>query len=40
MGWWGCMSDEKSAYKWGHEYKEYLKSLKKGVKVTVVDCHI
>lgn len=40
MGWWGCVSDEKSAYKWGHEYKEYLKSLKKSVRVTVVDCHI
>lgn len=40
MGWFACVTGEKSAYKWGHEYKEYLKSLKKGVKITAVDCHI
>lgn len=40
MGWFACVTGEKSAYKWGHEYKAYLKSLKKGVKITVVDCHI
>ena len=40
MGWWACVSNEKSHDNWEAEFKEFLGSLDEDTIVTVVDCHI
>lgn len=40
MGWFATVSDEKPSAVWKREYRNYVRKLKKGVKVTIVDCHI
>lgn len=40
MGWWGCVSDEKSADEWNEKVNELLDNLDMNTFLTVVDCHI
>lgn len=40
MGWWACVSNEKTIDNWESEFKEFLDNLDKDTIVTVVDCHI
>lgn len=40
MGWWACVSNEKTIDNWKSEFKEFLDNLDKDTIVTVVDCHI
>ena len=40
MGWWACVSNEKTKDNWKSEFKEFLDNLDEDTIVTVVDCHI
>ena len=40
MGWWACVSDEKSDQEWKAEFKKLLDDLPEDILLTVVDCHI
>ena len=40
MGWFGCVSDEKSKYDWSAQFMDILESLPDDTLLTVVDCHI
>lgn len=43
MGWWACVSNEKSADVWKTEFTNFVNNMicsGEDIKVTVVDCHI
>ncbi len=40
MGWWACVSDEKDADSWNHEFSQLLAGLPDDTLLTLVDCHI
>ncbi len=40
MGWWACVSNEKDMETWQSIYKNLLKDLPKGTRLSLYDCHI
>lgn len=40
MGWWGCVSNEKSADEWNAEFDKLIAGLPGDTFLTIVDCHI
>lgn len=40
MGWWACVSNEKSNDEWNSEFAKLIESLPDDTLLTIVDCHI
>jgi len=40
MGWWACVSNEKSEEQWGEEIKTLLNDLDDETMISIYDCHI
>jgi hypothetical protein len=40
MGWWACVSNEKSKEEWAQQFSQLVEGLPEDTLLTVVDCHI